>query len=135
MLKGRAQDPIFRYLRTIIRNGAYSLALYSMRWRKYLGILTFWAIFSHRLFLEIFNYTHSMSPMFLTGNIFIQSGVIGLIALFIGFLTSNMWSMKRFGKRRKLIQRIAYLAFIGACIHLYMLEQEIGPLLVAIIYS
>lgn len=132
--KGRTQDPILLYVKNVILNGAYSLSLYSMRRRKYLGILSFWAILAHRLLLEINNYTQGISPMFLTGNIFIQSGVIGLIMMLIGFLTSNLWSMQRFGKGRKWIQRVAYLAFLGACIHLYMLEREAGPLLVGVLY-
>lgn len=120
--RGRTQDPILLYVKNILLNGVYSLALYSMRRRKYLGILSFWAILAHRLLLEINNYTQGIGPMFLTGNIFIQSGVIGLIMMLIGFLTSNLWSMKYFGKGRKWVQRVAYLAFLGACIHLYMLE-------------
>jgi DMSO/TMAO reductase YedYZ heme-binding membrane subunit len=106
-----------------------------MRWRKQLGILCFWFIFLHWILLEIANFQANMPSLILHPNLFIWMGVIGLIALFIGYITSNIFSIKLLKGNWKLVQQIAYLAFIGAGIHIFLLKQDWSILILLLIYS
>ena len=124
IIKWRTQDPILIYSRNLIFNTAYSLSLYGLRLRKRLGILTFRTILLHRLSLEMIRYQQGAPFLITSGNLLVWTGVIGLIALFVGFVTSNMFSMKKLKRRWKPIQQIAYLAFLGACIHLFFFSHS-----------
>lgn len=134
-VKWWTQDPILIYIKNILINGIYSLSLFLMRWRKQLGILCFWFIFLHWILLEIANYQAKMPSLILHPNLFIWMGVIGLIALFIGYITSNLFSLKLLKWRWKLVQQIAYVAFIGAGIHIFLFKQDWSILILLLIYS
>ena len=112
IVKGWTQDPILIYGKTLVINGIYSLSLLLMRWRKQMGILCFWFIFLHWIFLEITNYQAKMPSFILHPNFFIRMGIVGLISLFIGYITSNLFAIKLLKRRRKLVQQIAYVAFL-----------------------
>lgn len=135
IIKWWTQDPILLYSKTLVINGIYSLSLFLMRWRKQLGILCFWFIFLHWILLEIANFQANMPSLILHPNLFIWMGVIGLIALFIGYITSNIFSIKLLKGNWKLVQQIAYLAFIGAGIHIFLLKQDWSILILLLIYS
>lgn len=134
LMKGWTQEPILKYIRNLIVNVVYSICLYGLKLRKRLGILVFRLIFLHRSILEVSSYQAGAGRMFLRGNRFIQTGVAGLAALVIGAITSNMFSIRLFQRRWKLIQRIAYIAFLGACLHLFFLEYERSYLITFIIF-
>jgi len=135
IVKGWTQDPIFVYSKNILINGVYSLSLFLMRWRKSLGILCFWFVVLHWIFLEIAQYQTSMPSFILHPNLFIWMGIIGLIALFIGYITSNLFSLKLLKRYWKRVQQIAYLAFLAAGIHIFLFKHDWSILILLLIYS
>ncbi len=67
-------------------------------------------------------------------NLFVWVGIIGLFALFIGFITSNTPAIKLLKRRRKPVQRIAYLAFLAASIHLFFFSHDLTYLVIFFVY-
>ena len=134
ILKGRIQDPILIYIKNIVSNGILSLSVFLMRWRKQFGILTFWFVFLHWISLEIGNYQNGMPSYILHPNLVIWMGIIGLFALLVGFLTSNMRAIRFLKTKWKPVQQIAYFAFIGASIHIFLLGKDPTTLIVLFVY-
>jgi DMSO/TMAO reductase YedYZ heme-binding membrane subunit len=50
-------------------------------------------------------------------------GLISIVALFVGFLTSNKYFMRLLGSNWKKIQMIAYPALLAATIHVYLINE------------
>jgi len=120
LIKWRTKDPILKYIWKLILNLIYSLSSYLLKFRRQFGILAFRSIFLHFSLLEISRYK-SWNFMFLNfSNPTILMWTIWMIALFIGFLTSNNFSINLLKKYRKLIQSVSYIAFIFAVIHLFL---------------
>lgn len=135
ILKWWTKAPIFLYLWNIVRDSVYSLSLYGMRLRRQFGILTFWSIFLHFMLLEIQRYKADI--LLLANNqLRVIVWLIWLFALFIGFMTSNDFSVKRLRKYRKPLQRIAYVALIFALLHLVFLDwkESIWNIFLFIVY-
>jgi ferredoxin-NADP reductase/DMSO/TMAO reductase YedYZ heme-binding membrane subunit len=134
LVKWWTQDPILIYIKHLIVNTAYSICLYGLKLRKRLGILTFWCILVHRLSLELIRFQQG-APLFIaSGSVLVWTGVAGLIALLVWFVTSNMWAMKKLKRRRKPVQQIAYLAFLWACIHLYFVSHSRGYIILFVVF-
>ncbi|HCB51701.1 TPA: hypothetical protein DEP21_03965 [Patescibacteria group bacterium] len=94
-------------------NCLYSISAYLMRFRRQLGVATFWSLFTHFLLWQIFRVRQGLGMFF-----DIQlAGTIGLIAIAIGALTSNNYSMKKLQANRKKVQMVAYVAFFFGAIH------------------
>ncbi|MCX6822777.1 MAG: FAD-binding oxidoreductase [candidate division SR1 bacterium] len=133
--KGWTENPILIYIQHLIVNTVYSICLYGLRLRKRLGILVFWLIFLHRSILEIVAYQHGAPLLLLRSNWMIQTGVVGLAALVIAGITSNMFSIRLLKRRWKFFQQFAYLAFLGACLHLFFLQHDRTYIIVMIVYA
>lgn len=135
LIKWRIQEPILIYIKHLIVNSVYSLCLYGLRLRKRLGILAFWAIFTHRGIWEIKMMLVSNSMVFLKGSRLIQTGVAGLAALIIGAITSNIFFIKLLQRRRRPLQQIAaYIAFAWACLHIFFVEYERSYIILLALY-
>jgi len=52
----------------------------------------------------------------------IIAGVVGFAMLFVAWLTSNNFSIKKLWKRRKPVQMLSYLALIGAVVHIFLIN-------------
>jgi ferredoxin-NADP reductase len=135
LLKWRTQDPILIYIQHLIVNTVYSICLYGLRLRKWFGILVFWLIFLHWWILEIAAYQQWAPLLLLRSNWMIQTGVVWLAALVIAGITSNEFSIHILKRRWKYFQKFAYLAFLGACLHLFFLQHDRTYIIVMIIYA
>jgi sulfoxide reductase heme-binding subunit YedZ len=56
-------------------------------------------------------------------------GLVALLALFIGFLTSNTYSIQLLKKNWKCVQMVAYPAFFGTIVHIYLINPFSGTVL------
>lgn len=108
---------IHSHIIPFIVNSFYSISLYLMRFRRPLGIATFWLLFTHGLLWQTFRIRQGFSFGFNIGETAILSGMITLLALVIGAITSNDYAMQKLQKNRKKVQMIAYIAFFFAAIH------------------
>lgn len=118
----RTKKPILQYLFDWIKNLIFSLSFYLMKFRRELWILVFRCIFLHFTLLEISRYSRWLT---FTSNIsqpFIIAWLVWLLMLFIGFITSNNFSLRLLKTRRKSVQKLAYIAFVLAIIHLVLLN-------------
>lgn len=106
-----------KYIFPFIRDCIYSISLYLMKFRRQLGIASFWGVFTHGMLWEIFRVRQDFSLFFNIGNTAIWTGIIALIALLIGAWTSNNYAMQKLQKNRKKVQMIAYIAFFFGAIH------------------
>lgn len=120
----RTKKPILQYLFDWIKNLIFSLSFYLMKFRRELWILVFRCIFLHFSLLEISRYARWLT---FTSNIsqpFIIAWLVWLLMLFIGFITSNNFSLRLFKTNRKPIQKTAYIAFVWAIVHLVLLNPS-----------
>lgn len=120
----RTKKPILQYLFDWIKNLVFSLSFYLMKFRRELWILVFRFIFLHFALLEISRYARGLT---FTSNItqpFIIAWLVWLFMLFIGFITSNNFSLRLFKTNRKPIQKTAYIAFVWAILHLVLLNPS-----------
>ena len=125
--------PSIQSIKNIIIDLAYSISTYLMRFRRQLGLLTFRLLFTHGLLLQISRIKMWLPLFFNIKEALIYTGVIGLVALLIGAITSNDYSIKLLKKNRKRVQMIAYLAFIFSLVHVILAGQT-SYLLRLIIY-
>jgi len=103
----RTKKPILQYLFDWIKNLIFSLSFYLMKFRRELWILVFRFIFLHFSLLEISRYARGLT---FTSNIsqpFIIVWLIWLLMLFIGFITSNNFSLRLLKTKRKPVQKVA----------------------------
>lgn len=117
ILKWWIEKPILIWIKELLLNIVYSLTILFLKYRRILGILTFWFIFLHRSILMIWWNQQGMSLFFNINEVFILIGYVWIIALFVWFVTSNNISMKWLGKWRKYIQQIAYIALFAWAVH------------------
>lgn len=105
--------------------------------RRQLGILIFYMVLLHAMGLMIFyDYLSfdSIAELFDFSN-FIFYGILGLILMFLLFITSNNFSVRNLGfKDWKWLQRLGYLALVLSVIHVAMFENEIGPYVILAVY-
>ncbi|MFA5747680.1 MAG: FAD-binding oxidoreductase [Candidatus Absconditabacterales bacterium] len=136
LITGRTQKPILIYIKELLLNIIYGLSLYFLKFRRQLGILTFYFAFLHFGIYEILQYKNGINIFADFANPFILVGAISLFALLIGFLTSNNYSVKLLKSKRKLIQKFSYIAIIFVIIHVILLSpgESIGYIIFVIIY-
>jgi DMSO/TMAO reductase YedYZ heme-binding membrane subunit len=114
----------------------YVVASLGMRYRRLLGITVFLAIFVHAgIFIGWWIHTHfTLANQLQTRNIL--AGYLGILCLFIGYITSNDFSLRRLKWRWKTIQYTAYIALVFAILHLLLLNpgEYFGQIIVLAIY-
>lgn len=112
------------------------LSCLGMRYRRLLGITTFLLIFTHTgvYFAQWLN----TGFLFLAQikKVWLLAGYLGLLMLFVGYITSNNWSVEKFWVYRKPIQYTAYAALVLGIIHLVLLNpgEYRGQLVLLIVY-
>lgn len=124
ILKWWTQKPILIFAKELIVNLVYFLSGFFLKYRRLLWILTFWFIFLHLTLLLIGRDKDGFGMFFNISETFIWIGYIWIWALFIGFITSNNWSMRVLWRRRKIIQQIAYIALFAWSLHSTIREWE-----------
>ena len=106
----------------ILFNIFYTISRLGMKWRRQLGITSFLVIAVHAgiwiiQWLQRGFALGSQLQMFR-----LLSGYIALLMLFVGYITSNDYSIRLFKKNRKLIQYSAYLALLFTLLHLAFID-------------
>ncbi len=114
----------------------YTISKRGMKWRRQLGITSFLIIALHSgirivQWLQRGVTLGSQLQMFR-----LLAGYVALLMLFIGYITSNNFSIRLFKKNRKLIQYSAYLALVFALLHLAFLNfwEYVGHYVVFVLY-
>lgn len=100
----------------------YTISRLGMKWRRQLGITSFLIIAVHAGLRIIQWMQIDFSLRTQLQKFRLLAGYLGLLMLFIGYITSNNYSIRLFKKNRKLIQYSAYLALIFAILHLLFLD-------------
>ena len=107
-----------------------------MRFRRVLGITIFLAIFAHAgmYIVQWLQINYTILDQLKTAHLF--TGYIGILFLFVGYITSNDFSLRLFKGNWKTIQYAAYIALIFAIFHLLFLDflEYFGQLIVLSIY-
>lgn len=113
-IKWRSLKWLFFMLISIV----YFVAWWWMKLRRLLGITTFLAIFTHAgiWIAQRIQIDYSLWSQFQKFRLL--AGYLGLLMLFVGYITSNNYSIRLFKKNRKLIQYSAYLALLFTLLHL-----------------
>ncbi len=125
-----------KWLRYMLISILYFIAALGMKYRRTLWITTFLVLFTH----AGINVGHRLNNSFTLAsqlNVFwILSGYIALVCLFIGFLTSNDFSIRLFKRHRKTIQSLAYIALVFAILHVafFNLWEYIQYYIVFVVY-
>lgn len=111
-----------KWLRYMLLSILYFIAALGMKWRRLLGITTFLAIFIHvGICIGWFIHTwFSLANQLQTRNIL--AGYFGILCLFIGYITSNNFSLRLLKSHWKTIQYASYIALIFAILHLLFLD-------------
>lgn len=125
-----------KWLGIFVLSCIYFLAGVGMKWRRLLGITTFLAIFAHAG-MRIATRIQTNFTLFIQLQTFrILAGYIWLFMLFVGYITSNNYSIRLFKWRRKLIQYSAYIALLFAILHLLFLNfwEYFGQLILLAFY-
>ncbi len=106
----------------IFFNILYTISRRGMKWRRQLGITSFLIIAVHAglRIIQWMQIDFSLRTQLQTFRLL--AGYIGLLMLFVGYITSNNYSIRLFKKNRKLIQYTAYIALIFALLHLAFLN-------------
>lgn len=131
-IKGRSLKGLFFMLLSIV----YFVAWWGMKLRRLLGITTFLAIFAHAGIYMVGWMGTEFTLWDQLQTRYLLAWYIGIVALFVGYITSNNYSINLFKKNRKLIQYSAYLALIFAIFHLTLLNfwEYFGQIVLLLIY-
>jgi|GEM_PF-1617179 len=100
----------------------YTMSRLGMKRRRQIGIMSFLIVAVHAGIRIIQWMQGDFSLRTQLQKIRLLSGYIGLLMLFIGYITSNNYSIRLFKKNRKLIQYSAYLALIFTLLHLAFID-------------
>jgi DMSO/TMAO reductase YedYZ heme-binding membrane subunit len=97
------------------QNSLQKIQLFLMKYRRYLGIIMFNFAFIHFMWLRGFSYIEYGFPDIVpTYQIF---GTVALLLLFPLYLTSNNFSLKKLGKKWKLLHRLVYPSMFLLVLH------------------
>lgn len=100
----------------------YTISKRGIKWRRQIGITTFLIIAVHAG-IQIIQWMQMDFSLWTQLQSFrLLAGYIGLLMLFMGYITSNNYSIKLFKKNRKLIQYSAYLALLFTLLHLAFID-------------
>ncbi|MFA7298379.1 MAG: hypothetical protein WC010_01915 [Candidatus Absconditabacterales bacterium] len=117
-IKGRSLKGLRHMLLSIV----YFVAALGMKWRRLLGITTFLILFTHGG-INVGHWLNNSFTLSAQLNIFwIFAGYLSLLALLIGFMTSNNFSIRLFKHHRKSIQNLAYAALLFGILHVAFLN-------------
>lgn len=126
--KSRIVKYVFDILYTISRLG--------MKWRRQLGITSFLIIAVHAgiriiQWMQMDFWLRNQLQKFR-----LLAGYIGLLMLFLWYITSNNYSIRLFTRHRKTIQYTAYVALIFALLHLAFLNfwEYIAHYIIFVVY-
>ena len=126
----------FKWLLFMLLSVVYFVAWWAMKLRRLLGITTFLIIFVHAgiWIAQWIHIDYSLWSQFQKFRLL--SWYIGLLMLFLWYITSNNYSIRLFKKNRKLIQYSAYLALICVLLHLAFLNfwEYVGHYIIFVIY-
>jgi len=111
-----------KWIAKIIFQLFYTISRLGMKWRRQLGITSFLIIAVHAGIRIIQRIQIDLSLRTQLQTFRLLAGYIGLFMLFIGYITSNNYSIRRFKKNRKLIQYSAYLALLFTLLHLAFID-------------
>ena len=117
----------------LVLNQVKSVPLLAMQWRRELGILA-----------GVFGLAHGAGVFLLRGktvadvldpalwnfNSLWGWGLLAAALMLPLIITSNVWSMRWLKKLWKPLQRLSYVAFVAAGVHVFFVENEAGPLVV-----
>ena len=100
-----------------------------VRYRRALGLLTFWYVLMHFLTYMILDQYLDLRAVFvdITRRPYIIFGMIGLVSLVPLALTSNNWSIRRLGPRWVSLHRLVYLVAIAAVTHFTLSVKVVSP--------
>lgn len=106
----------------VLFNIFYAISKRGMKYRRHLGITSFLIIAVHAG-LRIIQWMQIDFTLRTQLQKFrLLAGYLGLLMLFIGYITSNNYSIRLFKKNRKLIQYSAYLALLFTLLHLAFID-------------
>jgi len=90
-----------------------------IRWRRLIGLFAFFYAFLHAMAWAWWDQGFGLSAMWrdVIDRPFITVGVLAFVVLLALALTSNLWSMRKLGKRWKWLHRFIYLAGALAILH------------------
>ncbi len=135
VLKWWIQKPILIFIKELIVNIVYMISGFFLKYRRLLGILTFWCIFLHLTLLWIGRNKLWMNVFFNISETFIWIGYVWIASLFVGFITSNNLSMRILSRNWKIVQQIAYIALFAWSLHSAIREWErLNSIVLIIIY-
>lgn len=100
-----------------------------LRYRRALGLLAFYYVVMH--FLAYFLLDQVLNIPAIIADIarrpFITIGMAGLVMLIPLALTSNNWSIRRFGNRWNRLHKLAYVIAAAGALHFAMSVKVVGP--------
>lgn len=108
-----------------------TLQLLLMSFRRQLGIMMYFFVLEHYLWVRLLP-TIKFSSSIIPGNIYEIMGMIAFFLLTPVFLTSNDYSVKRFGSYWKLVHKLVYVINWFILLHLLILGR--GGWNLALIY-
>lgn len=125
-----------KWLLLMLVSIVYFIAWWGMKLRRLLGITTFLAIFAHAGMWIARRMQSDFTLVTQLQTFRILAGYIWLLMLFIGYITSNNYSIRLFKSRWKLLQYSAYIALWFAILHLLFLNfwEYFGQLILLVVY-
>lgn len=131
-IKWRPLKWLFFMLLSIV----YFVAWWGMKLRRLLGITTFLAIFTHAGMWVAARMGTGFTLANQLQTRYLLTWYIGILALFIWYITSNNFSLRLFKWRWKTIQYVSYIALIFAILHLLFLNfwEYFGQLILLVVY-
>lgn len=124
-----------KWLRKMILSIVYFFAALGMRFRRALGITTFLAIFTHAgiVIVSRIQMHLSLAKGFQAFRMIL--GLIWILMLFFGYITSNDVSVKILRSNRKTIQYSSYIALVMGLLHASLFNPEFfGQFIILAIY-
>lgn len=125
-----------KWLWYMLLSVVYFIAGLGMKRRRQLGITSFLIVFVHAIlwvvqWIQTGIFARSQIQQFR-----LLTGYIWLLMLFVGYITSNDYSIRLFKKNRKLIQYSAYLALLFTLLHLAFINfwEYVTHYIIFIIY-
>lgn len=114
------------------------ILLLAMQWRRELGILAAVFALAHgagALLVRNKSLTEVFDSRLWDFDTYWGWGLLAVTLMLPLLLTSNIWSMKFLRRRWKFLQRLSYGAFLATGIHIFLAEDEAGPLLIVGVWA
>ncbi len=113
---------LIEWPKNVLRN----FSIFVMQFRRPLWILVFWLAFAHTLVYVLYVIANNIviSEFFIPWALI--AWIIWIVALLIGFLTSNDFSIRLLKKHWKPIQMLAYPALLWSIVHIIFIAPDRG---------